>query len=298
MDFIRKMKVVALLVIAVISVASISYAESAKSNKVKVDLPNKPEIWEIHKHLKKEDFDPSTSPSGKMDDSGQDTAVRTLKGFVGPNYATQVNGKSVIVLSNSLNVSKSGNWAVKGLVRNETTSNIGAVTIEAKLISSKGTLLGTVSTKSIVTKIRPGEPAPFEMTSSIPVSKVASVQWITKPTAAQDNISREANIMVDYELAYGQQDYRGFKRNDPPYPYVLATSFDNLSGPIKTAQLVAAWLDETGKVVWIGTASLDSAFKNGVGVDGSATFNNIVVNNSKIAPMLSQIPYTLWVIAK
>lgn len=188
----------------------------------------------------------------------------------------------------------------KGSSANETQSNVGIITVEAQLLSSDGTVLDTVITDSMVKNIRPGEPVPFVIKSTISASQVSEVKWITgtKNIGESKNISREANIMVNYELPFGQANYMGIPRDDAPYPYVLATSFDNLSIGIKKAQIVAAWLDETGKVVWIETVSLDPAFSNGVPQDGSAVFQNIIVKDSEIAPMLNQIPYTLWVVGK
>lgn len=294
-----KVKLGILTVITCLTLSSVVIGAS-NPPKQKVKLPKLPEIWEIHKNLKKEDFQPSlvTSDTEILEALNDPKSTKALRGFVGQNYVTEVDGQSVIVLENSINAAKTGNWQAKGLVRNETTDNVGNVTIEAQLFSKDGKLLDTARTDSLVQNIRPGEPAPFIIKSSKNTDEVSEVKWAVQAKAISENVSREANIMVNYEVPFGKPEYKGILRDDAPYPYVMGTSFDNLSGPVKQADIIVAWLDETGKVVWVENSPLDPAFRNGVGVDGSALFKDIIVEDAEFAPQLSSLSYTLWVVGK
>ena len=289
-----------LVIVASLSFSSLSFG-SEKTHGKKVDLPKLPEIWEIHKQLKKEDFQPQfvgLSEEKTTVDMNDPHQIKALRGFVGQNYIVEVQGQSFPVLENSLNIYKQDKWQAKGLVRNETLDTVGTILVEAQLLSQDGKVLETISTESLIKQVRPGEPVPFTMSSLLNGDQVYDVRWSAKSGYKKEAVSREANIMVNYEVPYGVAEYKGVKRDDAPYPYVLGTSFDNLSGPLKRAELVAVWLNENGKVKWIERANLDPLFKNGVGIEGSALFNDIVVSDANIAPLLSTLPYTLWVVGK
>lgn len=289
------------ITLILLAVSSVAFADQNSKKMTKVRIPKKPEIWEIHKNLDKEKFKPNLTvePSDEeLEIQNQDTVTRSLEGYYGPNYATQVEGSDIVVLNNSINISNEGLWSAKGLIRNETLEDAGKVSVYAELISFDGHLLDKISAEVLIERVRPGEPAPFIINSKVAASEVAEVKWSAIGKSTSNNISRNANIMVNYELAFGSESYKSIKREDAPYPYLMATSFDNLGESIKSAQIIAVWLDESGKVVWIEMRDLDPAFKDGVPIDGSAIFENIIVSDPIIAPKLSTYAYSLWVVGK
>lgn len=271
--------------------------------KIKVDPPKLPPVWEIYKVKNKEAFQSTLDEASNLGGltvapMHTEQTERSLRGFRGYYYTDLVNGNQAVILNESLNISKNGNWTVEGLVRNETTENIGTIMVTAELISKTDAVLETLSNKALVQNIRPGEPSPFKLDSSTPASEVKEVKWIIRTEKSGVDISREARIMTDYELEFGSNTYRGHKRDDAPYPYVLAAAFDNLGRALKSAKVVVAWIDETGKVTQIKTSQLDDGFKNGVPESGAASFKNIIVSDPAIGPELSKNPYTMWVMGE
>lgn len=277
-------------------------SDAKKQNKFKVDLPLRPPIWERDPDtFKKEDF--VTENNMKINAYNtveEEPDTRDLQGFVGPYYLSEVDGTAVKLIKESLFIMDSkGQWGAMGLIRNETPEIVDKVIVKAELFGEDGNLIDEISEEVYVNSIRPGEPAPFVIHSEINFEEVADVKW--KIVASEDNkkFSRSANIQVYWELAQGSEEYRGIKREDDPYPYVLATGFENLGRPVKNADLIAAWLDENGKVVWIETTNLDKkAFANGIDRDGAGNFKPIIVFNKEIGSLLDKYTYMLWVMGK
>ena len=308
MNAYKKYKMILTILLLTLTIGSIAYAQTnivLEPAKQKVETPELPPIWEIYKIVNKEAFQPNLNSDHVTNTEGltintvaTENTERSLRGFRGYNYTDEVNGNSAIVLHHTLHISSEGNWKVQGLVRNETTKNVGTISVTVQLLSDKGTVLETLSTQSLVKNIRPGEPAPFIIHSSTPANQVKDVKWSVGTENAEMDISRDANIMTDYELKFGSDTYRSHKRDDPPYPYVLATAFDNLGRALKSAEIVVAWIDQTGKVIQIRTSTLDDGFKNGVPEGGAASFKNIVEHDPVIGQELGKNPYTMWVMGR
>jgi len=89
-----------------------------------------------------------------------------------------------------------------------------------------------------------------------------------------------------WEVTFGVSEWRGVKRDDSPYPYVLSAGFTNLGSRIQRATLVVAWLDENNRVVWVETAPLDPGTIENIPPDGSANFVKIRVSDSTVGPRL------------
>lgn len=271
---------------------------SNDTNKLRIERPKMPEVWEIYSNINSEDFAPELDlnqneimqqsiAETEMDDSIQ----RSVVGFVGPNYTNYVVGQGISILENSLTVVETGDWQAMGLFRNESPNVIGEVYLFVELLSEDGVILETVTANAPVKNIRPGEPAPFMLTSTTDSSLVAEVVWNTIETEEINEISREGVIYVDYEIPYGLDNYRGVDRDS--LDYQIGTSFANIGESLSEAYLYAAWLDSEGKVVWIEETALNEFFQEGIPIEGSGSFADIFVGGD-VAPSLSDYTYTLW----
>ena len=88
-----------------------------------------------------------------------DESGRTLAGFQGPLFTTDVSAGALVVLDDTVATTTAGPWRAQGLVRNETTSPALAPTVTAVLRDGAGTELDRVETVAMVTPLRSGEPA-------------------------------------------------------------------------------------------------------------------------------------------
>lgn len=273
-------------------------AMSNNTNKLRIERPKMPEVWEIYSSNNPEDFAPELDltqnkiiqqsvAETEMDDSIQ----RSVVGFVGPNYTNYVVGEGISILENSLSVSETGYWEAMGLMRNESQTVIGEVDLFVELLSEDGVILETVAANAPVKNVRPGEPAPFILTSTTDSSLVAEVVWNATETEELSDISREGVIYVDYEIPHGLDTYKGVARDSVDYQ--IGTSFANMGESLTEAYLYAAWLDPEGKVVWFEETALNDLFQDGIPIEGSGSFEDIFVGGDD-APALSEYTYSLW----
>jgi hypothetical protein len=218
-----------------------------------------------------------------------------FKGFSGKYFASYYSNE-IRILNNSLNTfNEAGSWASYGLIRNE-ADVIGSAIVHATLKDANGNVLEKIQTNVLVDEIRFGEPAPFVIKSTTPIEAVFSTEWeitIEPPTFK----NRDFLIFENWELHYGEEMYNHHtKRNDPPYPYVLSFSSENLSAESPDVKIVVAWTDENGKVMWIEEAPLSEEFNNGLPNGGIGNFEDITVTNEAIAPLLPELTRLVWVL--
>jgi hypothetical protein len=186
-------------------------------------------------------------------------AWRSLLGFVGPYYASELRAGAVILLQDSMTIASRGPWRAWGLVRNETAHPAGA-DVTAQLFAADGMLLTTVSAHVPVDPLRPGEPGPFALSSDIAVSDVAAVNWSVLETPPGPAVLRDFQILEGWSLPFGERGREdGWYRDPPgppPYPFVQFGSVDNLGGASALPLVTAAWVDENDRVVWVATAQI------------------------------------------
>lgn len=193
--------------------------------------------------------------------SAGESGWRVLEGFVGPRWTTTVGG-SVRVLDDTLTVGLGPTWSALGLVRNERAEAVGPVTVRATLFDAGGATLGTLSAEALVPVLRPGEPAPFELASDVPLGDVASVQWSVDEAPVADagpNRSLELGVLWQRGLADPRPvDLYLFR--DPtsgPHPFVVFGSATNVGdAAVASAAAVGAWLDPDGRVLAIARATV------------------------------------------
>ncbi|WP_127533440.1 hypothetical protein [Paenibacillus kobensis] len=298
----KKMSLLYLVLAVFILIPALAFAspESNKSNgKVKTKLPKGVEVWEqygVDKEFFKADVELDAPPVEQQSNkSGK--KYYDLEGFSGYYATDEVAGDRLVIVEESLNISQSGLWEAKGLIRNEYTSPVKAGHIEADLINKNGEIIKKVKGESMVELIRPGEPVPFVIQTDIDASLVANVEWSIKSTDKKQDFNRQGTAMVLHELPYGEETYNGELRSDAPFPYKMSVQLRNLSKKDwNSAYLVVAWIDSEGKV--FNTIKVDSDKTYHIYADGVAMFDEIVVDDPSIAPYLSQYEYMTWVVGK
>lgn len=284
---------------------------AGESEKKKIVLPELPPVWELNPGLydnegclvvpekdggRKCGAKRRAAPARREDESP--AAHRALKGFIGPHFAPQVKGTAVEVLEGSLNVAATGAWQAMGLVRNETLEDVGAVVVTVSLFSKDGEHLENSSAEVSVSPLRPGEPAPFRISASVDAAQVGRIEWSVKAGSPKRRVSREFLIQPYRQMPYGEAIFRGVERADPPYPYVLAAGFRNLGARVREANLVVAWLDSAGRVVWMETAALDPQTLRDIPRGGAANFSNLEVFHPRIGPLLAELTQIVWVVGE
>lgn len=264
-----------------------------------IQLPTYPPIWERDPEM----FDSKTLSEIKLGRSSEEklnidenTSVN-LKGFVGKYYSMKINNV-IKVLDNTVTIhNKNGNWSSLGLIRNETNETLNSTSIIAVLLDRDGNLLDEIENTILIEGIRPGEPAPFSITSSIPLENVFKVEWKVKEIQSSTKI-RDFIIYVNWQLSFGSDMHGWIKREDAPYPYVISTSAENLGKDADTVKIVIAWINNEGKVVWIEESNLSADYGNGIPQNGIGNFEDITVTDSTVGPLLSELQYLIWVVGE
>lgn len=187
-------------------------------------------------------------------------AYRSLYGYQGPYYAPVVPGSTVTVLDSTVSTaSVVGKWHAWGLVRNETAGAVGQVTVKAKLFDGTNQLLGQVTAPVPVRPLRPNEPGPFALVSSVSHYKVARVEYSVTTSAATTD-TRKLRLST-----YGQEQYGTRTRiaessySDPavtPFPHLTSGGMTNEEtvAALLNPGVVGAWLNAAGKIIWVQTA--------------------------------------------
>lgn len=179
---------------------------------------------------------------------------RTLAGYVGPHYATEVVAGTVVLLDGTTTTATDGPWRATGLVRNDTTAPVTDVVVEATLLDASGSELGRARGDVPVDPIRPGEPAPFDVRADVPATAVAEVRWTVdfRPSDAADE--RLVELVTWWDRPADDPDavdlYLYRDAPDGPRPYLLFGAITNHGAvELPSPTVVAAWTDGDGRVV-------------------------------------------------
>ena len=189
---------------------------------------------------------------------------RELLGFHGPYYTSQPSANAVVILPETITtlVPSGGGFSALGLVRNElATQLIGSVTINAKLFNKAGKVIAAPSTEVLVSPLRPGEPAPFELTAPVSFKDVADISWHVSWQVESDKSKGEVRNVI-FSFFIGGNESWGARRSGPtpwdipghPY-YWLETGYvkNNSDLDISNPKMVVAWIDPKNKVLAVET---------------------------------------------
>jgi hypothetical protein len=147
-----------------------------------------------------------------------------------------------------------GGFSAVGLVRNEMAMQlISAATITGELIGASGQVISKATTEALVVPIRPGEPAPFHLTSPVSFKDVADVrwrvEWSVEPNKAKASYRDVEVTMWGKPRPWGSRDKLDLTEWDtksrPPFPYLEVGTVENLSGvDIPNPEMIVAWYVE------------------------------------------------------
>lgn len=238
---------------------------------------------------------PGAPPPGERD-------FGAYLGYVGPWSAPPTPAGKVTVIPESVSFSESGRWSAAGMVRNESTNNVTSVTVQATL-----QLFGTnadaipVLTSVPVEPLRPGEPAPFDLSVDLPVEAVRAVAWTVSavPAPAESSDRRRLKTQTFWERPFGDtarhEDYPLTDPAEPPYPYAI---FGGLESQAQSALSdVAVWLafvDDQERVRAVKHARMVGPNSPSLLKPGSTLDFLFVANDGSKGENLNGLRVALW----
>jgi hypothetical protein len=179
--------------------------------------------------------------------------ARHLEGFVGSHWLGAVRGTGPVVLEPTVSAAPvQGAYGAVGLARNEGDHELPAIEVTARLFDDAGVELATATATSPIRGVRPGEPVPFTLVTSVPNDTVASVEWSAAPVATAAATSRRLAWTSWWERPAGGEPVELYLYRDPagPTPYLLFGSVENVGdASVRSPEVVVAWLDAAGRVV-------------------------------------------------
>lgn len=296
-----------LVVLAVsVYVQNAKPAAAAPSGMQKVDRPDLPSQATLYPNVFDENGCLKLLPEegglkcGPKDAHKQDVPspneAAMLKGFNGRYYSAQVDGQGVRLIPEAISVATAGTWSAMGLVRNETTRVVGKVSVTATLFGQGDVTLARVPAEVLVEHLRPGEPGPFAVKSLVTANDVVRVEWSVEYDNAPVK-NREFLVSATVELPHGVATFKGFKREDAPYPYVLAADLTNVGSAARNAHFTVAWLNDNGRVIWIDSASTNKSTPEVIRPKFGANFDHISINDPVVGPQLFGASKLMWVVS-
>jgi hypothetical protein len=172
---------------------------------------------------------PMTGVTLDPDDSKQ------LYGYSGPYYNTSNLTGRVLVLSQSVYVAPASSWTAAGLIRNQTCDPVTVKGVTARLLGSRGELLHIAEATTFLDTLQPGEPAPFMIQAPVAAAKVRRVDWQVEYTTTESEPQRLFTEPFHDQIVSGD--------------YFLDGQIHNASTLTAIhARVVAAWLDDSGRV--------------------------------------------------
>lgn len=180
-------------------------------------------------------------------------------GYEGPPAAPGSSPGSVVLLPETLTVAPRGWWRAAGLVRNDTGGVVREVHVTVMLATSGERPLGGTTVVVPVRNVRPGEPAPFEIRTLVPVQSVRHVKW--RVTAAGGDTGASTSRMAEIEVGRVATSPTAVSGSDVPSAKEAAGSglearrigwgiLRNWGPlPISRSTVVGMWLDEHGRAV-------------------------------------------------
>lgn len=171
---------------------------------------------------------------------------KVLYGYTGPFYNTSNLNGQVVVLSQTLYTWPTPTWEMTGILRNQTRCPIALNTLSAQLLGSNGEVIGTATATLPVANLRPGEPGPFTIQAPIAAEAVKSVEWHADFSPTQAPLR--------------QFTFKIWNSSEAPdgSSYTLDASIENdASSTANGTSVVLAWLDENGRVLYVGSAKMN-----------------------------------------
>lgn len=232
---------------------------------------------------------------------------RNLSGFTGRGFTTDRRTGAPVVLPESVVAGTGGTWSAQGLVRNESGAVIARLGVVAELLGADGSVLERVETVSPVSNVRIGEPVPFSMRGQTPASMVASVRWASASAGGSDEStlaaaasSRAFEVWTLWTRPVGGRPVDNALHRDGaagPAAHLVFGSVANVGPATGAVRVVAAWVDDSGRVVAVadaGVVDADDAVVTAFPAEGLG--NAMLVVEAPAAAAVASLTPMLWVV--
>lgn len=165
---------------------------------------------------------------------------KSLYGYYGPFYnISNLNGQ-IAVLDQTVYTWPTTLWKASGMIRNQTRQSVHIKRVSATLRAAHNEVLGTATTLVPVSNLRPGEPAPFVIESTLPRSAISTVEW-----SVDFEIAEHKNRFLVFDII----DDRGSREGSLYNLFVTIRSED--AAATRRVGVVAAWLDNQDRVLYV-----------------------------------------------
>ncbi len=191
-------------------------------------------------------------PAVRKEQSSTAAGWARYLGYEGPPAAADAGTRGVVILPDSITVASRGWWRAAGLVRNDTDAIAREVRVTVELATSGGRPLGSATVLVPVRNVRPGEPAPFEVRTLLPVQSVRHVTW--SASVARGGGTTTPSRMAEIEVGrIAPASSRDPVRGDAAEPEAMRIGWGILRNwgplPISGVSVVGMWLDERGHAI-------------------------------------------------
>lgn len=180
-------------------------------------------------------------------------------GYEGPAADASERSGAIVLLPETVTVASRGWWRAAGLVRNDTGSSVREIRVTVELATTGERVLGRATVVVPVRDVRPGEPAPFEVRTLVPVQSVRRVTWSTSFATGADPSSRSRMAEIEVGriaplpvVGPIPSDIALSAAADPANaPATIGWGILRNWGPLPIARatIVGMWLDERGRAV-------------------------------------------------
>lgn len=250
------------------------------------------------------EFDPATmSCLGDSDEPSPPRFTANYTAYSGSSYS-ETPTNQVVVLTDTVLQKPTTLWAAAGMVRNELyQAGADDVVVTAVLKDSAGNTLGSPTTTITEFNLRPGEPAPFTITSSVTAADVASVTWSAAATTVTAPVERQLTSTLWWEQPYAERDpvdlgyYTETAPNPPgPLPHLEFGDVTNVGTTAYTSmRVIGAWLDSAGRVLDVVNVPVVDDTGTPIGLyPGQSGQFLVVANDPATAGVLSDSEFVTW----
>jgi hypothetical protein len=176
------------------------------------------------------------------------------------------------------------------MLRNQTRCPIRITGVIARLKGPGGELLAIATATIPVAQLRPGEPAPFIIEAPLPTTEVRSIDWQVNYAPAESQV-RLFHTEVDSESI----DETGY--------HLVGALFNDAQAPVQV-QMVGAWLDAGGRVVFVDYLPLivgasPPKYQDTVSLGVGQLVNfAYATTDAAVAPLLGTSQDVFWEVSK
>jgi hypothetical protein len=247
----------ALTVVVMLMVAACGNGVSARDSATSPDGSGSPAVRDLSE-LKvpvESDGTPAPASEPRQYDVDKMSAFETFGvyyGYSGPWYSQLQLDTGVTPLERSVLVGSASKWSENLLVRNDTLSDIGDLSVQATLLDDAGRVLDVATSSVSIDGIRPGEPVPVALAATALTSDVADVKYDFR-YAKSPPAYRQLTTVELRSWPYGQEDRSGIPKEikvDVGDSYLTVINVANAGDTsLLDVALWVGWIDSNGRLI-------------------------------------------------